>query len=172
MSHLYVGGGFPRASQCITTFFSSESKGKITSSGSWTKTGPNSSLSMEGKKKEIKTRMIAIITTWVPLSFHIQLLFLLFPSLVSVTAYFLPTSITGNKRTESSQRWNYKQHNDSNNRSHDILQQTTDLLTGGDAVVIYLRLMWLFNIRKPLQPSSEPEFALLTWLDMIHTVKN
>lgn len=50
MSHLYVGGGFPRASQCITTFFSSESNGKITSSGSWMKTGPNSSLSAKGDK--------------------------------------------------------------------------------------------------------------------------
>lgn len=57
-THLYVGSGFPRASQCIITFFSSESNGKITSSGSWTNTGPNSSLSVKMKKKKRKTERV------------------------------------------------------------------------------------------------------------------
>lgn len=77
MPHLCVGGGFPRASQCITTFFSSESKGKITSSGSWIKTGPNSSVSL-GKKK-IETMVIRIITSWAPHIFNSQWFFSISP---------------------------------------------------------------------------------------------
>lgn len=45
--YLYVGAGFPLASQLIITFLSSESREKMASSGSWMKTGPNSSLSRE-----------------------------------------------------------------------------------------------------------------------------
>lgn len=58
--YLYVGGGFPRASQFIITFFSSESKGKITSSGSWIKTGPNSSLSVDKKRRIIAEIIVSL----------------------------------------------------------------------------------------------------------------
>ncbi len=47
------------------------------------------------EEKEIKTRMTAIITTWAPLSFSVQLLFLLFPR--SASAYFLATTKQANK---------------------------------------------------------------------------
>lgn len=52
VTHLYVGGGFPRASQCSITFLSPEPKEKIMSSGSWMKTGPNSRLSVKTKAEE------------------------------------------------------------------------------------------------------------------------
>lgn len=51
MTHLYTGGGFDLASHCSITFFSVEFSGKIASSGSWIKTGPNSSLSVWEKKE-------------------------------------------------------------------------------------------------------------------------
>lgn len=75
-THLYVGSGFPRASQCIITFFSSESNGKITSSGSSMNTGPNSSLSVKMNKKRGKQKEMTIIarfTPGVPISFTVQL---------------------------------------------------------------------------------------------------
>lgn len=75
-NYLYVGGGFPRASQCITTLLSRPSNGKITSSGSWRKIGPNSSLSKqkrrEGKSEgegEKKGRIMAMISAGGPLAF-------------------------------------------------------------------------------------------------------
>lgn len=86
MSHLYLGGGFPRASQCITTFFSSPSKGKTTSSGSWMKTGPNSSLSVRGKKRREGWAAIITASSYLPCY------------LVSGSADILATSIAGNKR--------------------------------------------------------------------------
>lgn len=51
VTHLYTGGGFDLASHCSITFFSVEFSGKIASSGSWIKTGPNSSLSVWEKKE-------------------------------------------------------------------------------------------------------------------------
>ncbi len=133
MSHLYVGGGFPRASQCITTFFSSESKGKIKSSGSWIKTGPNSSLS--DKKKNGGDKDDCNYHNMTPLSFNIQLLFLLFLSLVSASAYFLPHCNIGNKRKARCTKCgiiNKKMACNSN--YNDILQH---ILSDDDIIVIY-----------------------------------
>lgn len=70
------------------------------------------------REKKIKTMMSAIITTGEPISFTIQLLSLLFPSLLCATAHFVPTSFIANKRKG---RCTPPQHNGIiNNKKHTV----------------------------------------------------